>query len=180
MNALRRTKDIVVHEIEGEVLLYDLKTDKAYCLNRTSAAVWNLCDGSRTNEVISDLLEKEGVSGSSPELVEFALYQLKSEGLLADAEEDPVHAFDRRELARRAGITAVAALPFITSLVVPMPAAAQSGACGPTAGQTCTCSDKVRNFGIPCPSSTCTGGCACTPPFVNCNGGGHFCQGTCV
>ncbi len=32
-----RNKDIVIQEIEGEVLVYDLMSNKAVCLNETSA-----------------------------------------------------------------------------------------------------------------------------------------------
>lgn len=180
MKALRKTSDIVVHELEGELLLYNLVTDKVSCLNRTSAAVWNLCDGTRSKEVISDLLEANGIRGSSPELVELALHQLKSEGLLEDTGAGEPTRFDRRELAKRAGLTALAALPLITSLVAPMPVAAQSTTCGPSAGQFCACSRKVTNFSVPCQSTSCSGACVCSPPFTGCNGGGNQCNGRCA
>ena len=39
----KRTGRLIVREIPGEVLVYDLVRDKALCLNQTAAAVWNLC-----------------------------------------------------------------------------------------------------------------------------------------
>lgn len=36
-NPTSRKEAIVVKELEGEVLIYDLRIDKAYCLNETSA-----------------------------------------------------------------------------------------------------------------------------------------------
>ncbi|HZH35571.1 MAG TPA: hypothetical protein VEX64_12070 [Pyrinomonadaceae bacterium] len=34
-----RENDLVVQELKDEVLIYDLKINKAYCLNETSAAI---------------------------------------------------------------------------------------------------------------------------------------------
>lgn len=180
MGKKRKNENIVVSELGDELLIYDLETEKAFCLNRTSAAVWDLFEESRTAADISRLLETRGVHGSSPELVELALDQLCNEGLLLSDEPRSHNGFDRREMVRRAGLTAAAALPLITSLVVPLQTPAQSVSCGASAGSTCTCSNKVRNFNIPCTSTTCSGVCVCSPPFTGCNGGGHFCQGHCL
>ena len=40
-----RKENLVVQESNGEVLIYDLDTNKAFCLNETSALVWQACDG---------------------------------------------------------------------------------------------------------------------------------------
>jgi len=40
-----RTADLIVKELPEEVLIYDLKRDRAHCLNLTAAAVWKYCDG---------------------------------------------------------------------------------------------------------------------------------------
>jgi hypothetical protein len=37
INPKSRQNDLVVQELEGEVLIYDLSINKAYCLNPTSA-----------------------------------------------------------------------------------------------------------------------------------------------
>lgn len=37
-----------MQELDGETLVYDLKTHTACHLNETSAAVWRLCDGTRS------------------------------------------------------------------------------------------------------------------------------------
>lgn len=34
-----RTNDIIVQELDGEVLIYNLKDNKAFCLNETSSLV---------------------------------------------------------------------------------------------------------------------------------------------
>jgi hypothetical protein len=38
-NPKNRKNDIVIQELKDEILIYDLTTNKAYCLNETSAAV---------------------------------------------------------------------------------------------------------------------------------------------
>ena len=47
-----RVADIVVQEFADEILIYDLKNNKAFCLNETSSMIWQACDGKKD---ISDL-----------------------------------------------------------------------------------------------------------------------------
>ena len=47
-NPKGRHNDLVVQDSENEVLIYDLKLNKAYCLNETSALIWRLCDGTKS------------------------------------------------------------------------------------------------------------------------------------
>ena len=72
-----RKANIVVRELENEVLLYDLILHKAYCLNQTSALVYQFCDGTNSVTEISDLMSKELKTLVSEDLVLLALKQLK-------------------------------------------------------------------------------------------------------
>ena len=40
-NPRRRKDEIIVQELNGEVLIYDLKSNKAICLNEVSSLVWD-------------------------------------------------------------------------------------------------------------------------------------------
>ena len=40
-----RKENLVIQEMPEEVLVYDMDTNKAHCLNRTAAFVWKSCDG---------------------------------------------------------------------------------------------------------------------------------------
>lgn len=148
---------LVVRELGDEVLIYDLEQHQAHCLNRTAGMVWKYADGERAVADIAALLEKDFQSPVSQELVELALFELEKYGLMQQQESVlalPEAAgvlaekrMSRREMVRRAGLAAVIALPIITSLVAPQPAAA--GSCG--------------GIGTPCTSSiqccgTCTSG----------------------
>jgi hypothetical protein len=55
---------LVINELTDEVLVYDLKRDKAHCLNQTAAAVWKLCDGQRTVAEIAALVSRQTAGAS--------------------------------------------------------------------------------------------------------------------
>jgi hypothetical protein len=181
---LGRKEDIVVQEMNGEVLIYNLKDNKAFCLNETSALVWQLCDGNKSVSEISQAVGKKLNAPVSEDLVWLALDQLKNEKLLANNEEI-VPAFNgvsRREVIKKIGLTSVVALPFVSSLIAPTASQAASPAgatptatptASPTAQGACnTTAAFFTAFGGACPQ-----GCEGQP----CNEGRSVCaaDGTC-
>lgn len=147
-NPINRRDDIVIQQSKGEILIYDLKLNRALCLNETSALVWRLCDGTKSVEEISQAISKKLKTPVSEDLVFLALDQLKKENLLSNGAEIKFK-FDglsRREAIRKVGFAAMIALPVITSLVAPRAVDAQSVACG----GACTCS--VGNITSQAPS----------------------------
>lgn len=126
-----RKADLVVEEVPGETLVYDLKSHKAHCLNRTAALVWKQCDGKRTAEQIARKVETEMGTTVSAEVVWMAVDRLEKLRLLqAPVERAPgMTRMSRREVVRRLGITAAVALPLITSIRSPLALQAISG-CG--------------------------------------------------
>ncbi len=68
-----RQDNLVVQELNGEVLIYDLKVNKAFCLNDTSAQVWQACDGTKSVTEISQLISKEQNSLVDEDFVWLAL-----------------------------------------------------------------------------------------------------------
>ena len=123
-----RKENIVVQEVDGEVLIYDLERDKAYCLNKTSAIVWQTCDGTRTIAEINDHLGKQLNAQTDEDIVWLALDQLSKEKLI-DPSVDLKSKFEgmsRREVVRKIGLGSVVALPLVASLVAPSPLMAQS------------------------------------------------------
>jgi hypothetical protein len=146
---------LVVQEVDSETLLYDLKSHKAHCLNRTAALVWKYCDGKRTAEQVARKVEAELFAPVSSDVVWLAVDQLERLKLI----EEPVEwgrastPISRRELARRLGIaTAVVALPLITSIKAPAAIQAVSG-CG-RAGAPCGGANPPC-----CPGFNCDGIC---------------------
>lgn len=160
-----RKKDIVVQELKGEVLIYDLKVNKAFCLNETSAAVWHLCDGTKSVVEIAELLTGQTKNPFSEDLVWLAIDQLKRENLIENSQEfrTKFAGLSRREVIKKVGMASLVALPVISSLVAPMAVNAQSnlapvgGACqNPNNCRPCTNGNTVqcRNNNAVCPTGT--------------------------
>ena len=128
---LSRTENIVVQQMTGEVLIYDLKTNKAFCLNETSALVWELCDGKTHVPDIGRKISRKLKKPVSEDLVWLALDQLESDSLLENGSElnNYFSELSRREIIRKVGFASVVALPMVSSLVAPEASMAQSAAC---------------------------------------------------
>lgn len=174
---IARQQDIVVQQTNEEVLLYDLIDNKAYCLNETSAAIWELCDGNRSVTEMNVKLSEKMKESTSEELVWLALDQLKKEKLLTNHETIKIdfNGMSRRDAIRKVGFASLIALPVILSLHTPTPASAQS-VCGSNYLTECLCDD---------PGCTALGGvmatitfgmtCAPNPNASNCGQSGAAC-----
>lgn len=154
-----RREDLVVEVLPDETLVYDLKRDKAHCLNPTAALVWSRCDGATSVSEMAALLETELGVPANHSVVWMALDRLGRKNLLEDPVELPEKAesYSRREmmrtLGRVAGLTLL--LPAVSSIVAPL--AAQAGSCIPRL----TC----RNVLVP---PNCTGLPICEQPNKCC------------
>ena len=149
-----RSSQLVIQSLPYELLIYDLESHRAYCLNQTAALVWQACDGRRTVEEMVRVLEKETGTAVDESLVWFALAQLQRSRLLEERKEITVskERMTRRELARRLGFATAALVPLITSITAPT--AAQTATCG-ALGSPCTTNAR-------CCTSLCVGGiCGC-------------------
>jgi hypothetical protein len=157
-----RQDNLVVQELEGEVLIYDLQHTKAFCLNKTSALVWQSCDGSRTIAEIGDEVGKQLNSQINEDVVWLALDQLSKENLITNKGEltNKFAGVSRREVIRKIGLGTMIALPVITSLVAPMAVHALS---------TCPAT----------PPAGCTGGTGRAPGCA-CSGNGNCASNTCI
>ncbi len=177
-----RINNLVTRELPDEELVYDLKTHQAYCLNKTAAAVWKHCDGHKTIEEIATLVQQETNVMISNAMVKVALHQLGRANLLEQRvdflAEQPSQL--RREILRRIGLGAAAALPLITSIIAP--SSAQAMSCGDPNNNTnqnavgCSCqsnndcNNNCCGFGTICASlgvlsngSLCRVNCECAP-----------------
>jgi hypothetical protein len=148
-----RAEGLVVRELAEEVLVYDLDTHKAVCLNGTAAAVWRLCDGRRTPDDIRRTLEKSADGPVPEEIVWLALEQLGKDKLLDTRVPRPARlaGITRRELIRRVGLTAAVALPAVASIVAPT--AADAASCLP---QGAACQESAQCCsGLNCIGDVC-------------------------
>lgn len=148
-----RHEQLIVKELPDELLIYDLQSDKAHCLNETAALVWKNCDGHKTVEQLRELMEENAGSPVPEEMVWLALDQLEAFRLLDEAALKPVQfaGMSRRDMVRRVGIAAIA-LPVILSIVAPT---AQAQASGLPPASCCTSPGQ-------CASGNCSQNPVCT------------------
>ena len=155
-NPMARRNGLVVQEMPDEVLVYDLDTNKAHCLNQSAARVWRACDGN--NEVADIVREFEANGGGkvTEDFVWLAIDQLSENGLLENEVAPRFAGQSRRQVLKTIGFASLVALPVISSLVAPQQALG-AVSCGCT--QTAQCATRTA-----CPSTTlCNPNGVCAP-----------------
>jgi hypothetical protein len=162
MKPAARRDGLLIRELPGELLVYDLEHHRAHCLNRTAATVFRHADGTRTAADLALVVAPEATPEEGVSLVGLALGQLGEAGLLEDVHAEEGAGLSRRELVRRAGIAAALMLPAVASVVAPTPAEAAA---------TCATSCVNRADGTPC---SCFNVSPCTATCVSdsCSDGG--------
>jgi len=123
-----RQQDVAVQQVGTELLLYDERRHKAFCLNRSSATIWKLADGRRTVDEICAAASVELKAAPTDEFVLFALEQLRADGLMEPgATTEGMAAISRRAMLRTLGVSGALLLPMVAAIVAPTAAAAYSG-----------------------------------------------------
>ena len=155
--ALAREEGLVIQELTDEVLVYDLKRQKAHYLNKTAALIWNHCDGQKTVAEIATHLQQQTGMAVNEDVVWYGLDKLSQANLLEKRVSSPVTSVTRRSLMRQLGQGALIAIPVIGSLVAPTATYAASviSARGTSPGN---CTNIPKN---------CTGFCCATGPKAN-------------
>ena len=165
MRPVARKKRLLVEEVEGETLVYDLRRHKAHCLNDIAAFVWERCDGSNTVEDLMRLAERELGVTSSEEFIWLALDRLEESALLEQPVEDPDAEADAPRYSRRDVLKSLAkvgvVLPLVASIAVPTPVQAA------TTVTSTECRNNPATEGL-----CCTNGKICIP-----SGQGRRCGG---
>lgn len=158
---IARKHDLVIQQADNEVLVYDLNTNKAACLNETAAFVWQNCDGSNGIADIAQALGRKTNSDVNDDLVWLAIDELSKNKLLEEkvAAEYSFAGISRRDVIKKIGLGTMIALPIIASLVAPTAIHANS-AC--VAGGACTCnapsggmSGQVCTASVSCMDTNC-------------------------
>ena len=148
-----RTNRLVTRDLGDELVVYDLESHKAYCLNQVATQVFRHCDGETT---IPDMARRIGGALGLPvdeHAVRLGLVRLEKAHLLDGPVGLPLHS-SRREMLRTLGRAAAVVVPLVTAITVPTSAQAAATNCIPkdglctTTSQCCTGGPKVL---------TCTG-----------------------
>lgn len=144
-----RSEGLVIEEIDGELLIYDLDNHRSHCLNPTAALVWKRCDGKTSAAEIALRLSDSLGTPFDEGLVWFALDKLGKRKLLreprpkAGGPPNP----SRRAMLKRAGAVAVM-IPLITTITAPTAYASVS------CGGSCDNANPCRT-GCVCVGGTC-------------------------
>jgi hypothetical protein len=147
---MARKSGLVIQEVPDEVLVYDLESNKAHCLNRSAALVWKSCDGQTSIPEIARIIEAEAGGKVGEDFVWLAIDQLSENQLLDQEIRANFSGRSRREVIKKIGLATMVGLPIIASLVAPESA---------MAAQSCNCNRP----------SNCSARTSC-PSTTNCNG----------
>jgi hypothetical protein len=152
-----RKKDLIVQELPDEVLVYDLKTNKALCLNHTAALIWKNCDGDKDIDEIAGLLGQKLEAPVSKQVVKMGLQELTSHQLVREGSWQAPNrtGVSRRQSIKQLGLTAAIVLPLIISITAPTAAAAATDPCAAPTGRPETCPCTSDND---CASQNCNAG----------------------
>lgn len=183
MKPLARKNRLVLQEAGDDLLIYDLNNNRAVCLNETSTFIWQICDGNRDIAEIQTAVEKKFGETVTEDLVWFAIDQLKQENLITNS-SDVATGFEglsRRAMIRKAGLSSMVVLPFITALTAP-PAGQAASICN--SGQQCTCPNSRGSTGGVCSPGAAVGcsdlaGCRCINLGTGNSGGRQLRSGIC-
>jgi hypothetical protein len=138
--------NIIIQEAGNELLVYDLRSNRAHCLTESAAFIWNCCDGGTSVEQMRQKIKERFGTEVSEDFVLLALEELGREGLLESSVETGLGKISRREALRKVGVGTMIALPLVASLAVPNTALAVASCVGQM------CSDL----------SPCTSSCICS------------------
>src|SRR5271163_4664827 len=113
----------IVEQLMNEVMIYDQKRNKAFCLNHKAAFVWQHCDGATTINELTALLQQVSPETVDTAVIQFALETLAADGLLEPStfESGVPAGMTRRSLMQKFGLSAAMSLPMVTALLVATP-----------------------------------------------------------
>lgn len=144
-----RKSGLVIQEVPDEVLVFDLESNKAHCLNNTAAMVWKSCDGKTSVSEIATMIGNQTGKAVNDDLVWLAIDQLTDNQLLESAPASPLKGESRRAVIKKIGLASMIAIPVVASLVAPQSALANLS-CVCTATPQCATPQL-----LPCGSPTC-------------------------
>jgi len=142
-----RTSGLVVQDVPNEVLVYDLESNKAHCLNQTAAMVWRACDGKTSVPEIARLVGSQSGEKVSDDFVWLAIDQLQENHLLDARIQSKFAGQSRRDALKKIGMASMIALPIIASLAAPKSVMAFT---------SCSCNALANCLNTGCPTGACT------------------------
>ena len=80
--------DLLTREVDGEFFLYDPVTDRIVLINHSAAVIFELCDGTRTEEEIAAEVQRlyDSKAEQLDDEVRATLAEFTAQGLIAPAQ----------------------------------------------------------------------------------------------
>ena len=118
-----KSKNLVIQNVDKEILIYDISTNKAFCLNETLATVYQACDGKTSFD------EFKSKTKFTDDVIYLSLDELKKQDFIDYNSEyiSPFAGLSRREVIRKVGLASMIALPLVSSIIAPTALQAASG-----------------------------------------------------
>lgn len=138
-----RKRNLVIQDLDGEVLVYDLDSNKAHCLNESAAIVWKNCDG--MNDVGE--IAKRFNGKVNDDFVWLAIDQLSELNLLDTSVSSPHLGSSRRDVLKKIGLVSIVTLPVVSSLAAPL--SVYAATCSSAPVQPISCANP-NCAGVPC------------------------------
>jgi hypothetical protein len=129
----RKVEGVQIEHAADEILALKAGSLEAHALNRSAAAVYQLCDGKTSkSEIAAEIRRRTGLPADA-EIVDLALAELVDAGLVVLDDPAARPAITRRSLIRRLALTSMAAmmLPVVETVLVPPVEAGSSGGMAP-------------------------------------------------
>jgi Ribosomal protein L11 methyltransferase (PrmA) len=117
----RRVEGVQIEHAADEILVMRTATSEAHALNRSAAAVYDLCDGNTSkSEMVAEVHRGTGLPAED-EIVDLALAELVDAGLVVLDDPEPRSNATRRSLIQRLALSSRAArmLPVVETILVP-------------------------------------------------------------
>lgn len=177
-----REVGLVIEELDDELLVYDLESHKAHCLNSTAALIWRHCDGKTGAAGIANRLRQESRILIDDEVVWVALRRLGKANLLRERVTPPKEfefGSSRRDLLKKLAL--VGGLSVVT-IISPTAADAATGCTTKVSCKHTCVNNKLLPAACPNPADRqngkCCGSLVCVQtPTEQANNTGGTCSG---
>ncbi len=125
MKPRARNENLLIHEVDGELVVYDRGRKEAHRLSASAALVWKHLDGTKSVSDLAELVSREFDVTEGEDIVLSAIAQFEDAHLLVTDGE-----VSRRQAVRKL-VAAGAMAAMVTSIAAPTAAMAMSHEQGP-------------------------------------------------
>lgn len=176
-----RQSGFVTQELENEILIYNLTTHKAHCLNTSMSHIWSFCNGESTTTQVIDSFRTKLKVNINEDFIWLAVDELIKADLIEDASRSSLRF--KNQISRRNALVhialPVAMLPIIVGIVAPTAAHAASDFCLPGDPNFCTDTSQCAPISVFYVCNTTSSCCGAPNGGGGSSGGGDDCTMDC-